>query len=221
MDYDWLPLGDRACLMRFGERADEAMLDLVQAARQALHAARLPGVTGFGQSFAALALELDPLALERHGGEAGLRERVAAALATLRRTDDREPRPVQRIPVRYGGADGPDLDLVARALGMDPGEVVERHTAVVYRVAMIGFRPGFPYLLGLPEALHLPRREQPRARVAAGSVAIAGVQAGIYPEESPGGWHLLGRTTVRLFDPHRGQPAMLTPGDLLRFVAED
>ena len=121
------------------------------------------------------------------------------------------------IPVRYGGDDGPDLEAVARHACLDPEEVVRRHTGATYRVAMLGFAPGFPYLLGLDPALELPRRSEPRLRVPAGSVAIGGAQTGIYPRELPGGWHLIGCTPLHLFEPEREPPCLLAPGDEVRF----
>lgn len=130
--------------------------------------------------------------------------------------DDAAPR-IHRIPVIYDGA---DLADAARQCAISPAELIALHTSTCHTVAMIGFLPGFPYLDGLPPQLHLPRRATPRPRVAAGSVAIANAQTGIYPQESPGGWHLLGRTSVRLFDPGRQPPALLQPGDKVRFEEE-
>lgn len=119
------------------------------------------------------------------------------------------------IPLSYAG---PDLAEVAERCGLSPAEVIALHSGAVYRVALIGFLPGFPYLDGLPSPLHLPRRATPRPLVPAGSVAIAGPQTGIYPQASPGGWHLLGTTTARLFDSDRQPPALLAAGDVVRFV---
>jgi len=123
------------------------------------------------------------------------------------------------IPVFYGGSDGPDLTSVAGALGLSEAEVVRLHTGVEYLVYMVGFLPGFPYMGKLPEELALPRRGEPRVKVPKGAVAIAHTQTGIYPETSPGGWHLIGRTLVDLFDPERREPALLNPGDRVRFLA--
>lgn len=128
---------------------------------------------------------------------------------------------VVEIPVRYGGAHGIDLDAAAAELGLSPERLIECHTAPLYTVAMIGFAPGFPYLAGLDPALALPRLATPRSRVPAGSVGIGGAQTGLYPRESPGGWRLLGRTPLRLFDPARASPSLLAPGDHVRFVAID
>ncbi|KQW42410.1 MULTISPECIES: 5-oxoprolinase subunit PxpB [unclassified Roseateles] len=123
------------------------------------------------------------------------------------------------IPVRYGGPAGPDLDDVAAHCGMSADEVVQRHTQAEYVVYFIGFQPGFAYLGGLDEALHTPRRAEPRVAVPAGSVGIGGAQTGIYPLATPGGWQLIGGTTLALFDPQAEPPTLLAPGDRVRFVA--
>lgn len=123
-------------------------------------------------------------------------------------------RPVE-VPVVY---DGEDLAEVARLTGLSEAEVVQRHSAPDYLVAFLGFAPGFPYLVGLDPSLHVPRRSTPRTRVPAGSVGLAGPQTGIYPQPTPGGWQLIGRTDVVLFDVQRSRPALLAAGDRLRFV---
>jgi KipI family sensor histidine kinase inhibitor len=143
----------------------------------------------------------------------GLAELAEAALA------DELPgasRPAREIAVTY---DGPDLEEVARLCGLSVEEVVARHRAAMYVVGFLGFAPGFAYLLGGDPALHVPRRDDPRTRVPAGSVAVAGPYSGIYPRESPGGWRLLGRTDAVLFDAAREPPALLAAGDGVRFVA--
>ena len=124
------------------------------------------------------------------------------------------------IPVEYGGAAGPDLPELAAQAGMDVATFIQRHAATEYTVAFLGFQPGFPYLSGLPHDLQAPRRATPRVRVEAGSVGIGGRYTGIYPAAGPGGWHIIGRTTVALFDPLRDPPALLLPGDRLRFVPQ-
>lgn len=122
------------------------------------------------------------------------------------------------IAVEYGGTAGADLYALAQQAGMDIATYIERHSAVEYTVAFLGFQPGFPYLRGLPPALHAPRRATPRVRVPAGSVAIGGDYCGVYPAGGPGGWHIIGRTDAVLFDPQRPAPALLLPGDRVRFV---
>jgi len=124
------------------------------------------------------------------------------------------------VPVRYGGADGPDLDAVAELSGLSRPAVVELHAATAYRVLFLGFAPGFGYLGPLPASLNVARRASPRIRVPAGSVAIAGPHTAIYPVESPGGWQVLGRTSATMWDPRRSPPALLEPGMVVRFVPE-
>lgn len=125
------------------------------------------------------------------------------------------------LHVRYGGDAGPDLARLADLAGLDTTAFVACHCAAEYTVAFLGFQPGFPYLRGLPAALHAARRPTPRVRVPAGSVAIGGVYTGIYPSSGPGGWQIVGRTTAVMFDPRRPDPALVLPGDRVRFVADD
>ncbi|VEH66818.1 Sporulation inhibitor kipI [Rodentibacter pneumotropicus] len=125
------------------------------------------------------------------------------------------------IPVHYGGEFGEDLYDVAKFHHTTAQEIIHRHTAPTYTVFMMGFQPGFPYLGGLPESLHTPRRDAPRTRVPAGSVGIGGSQTGIYPFTSPGGWQLLGKTDIQLFDVNQNQPVLLKAGDQVRFVVKE
>jgi inhibitor of KinA len=131
---------------------------------------------------------------------------------------DYAPGPLIEIPVCYGGELGPDLDIVASHTQLAPEEVIARHAQPDYLVYMVGFAPGFPYLGGLDARLATPRRARPRPLVPAGAVGIAGLQTGIYSLPTPGGWRLIGRTPLRLFDPSRAQPSLLQAGDRLRFV---
>jgi KipI family sensor histidine kinase inhibitor len=176
----------------------------------ALKALRLPELEDIIPADGSLLLVLRPGAAP----SAGLRAALAAPLAE--RADSAGT--LHEIPVAYGGANGPDLDALAERAGMGAEDFVGRHAAVEYTVAFIGFQPGFPYLRGLPRALQAPRRSSPRARVAAGSVGIGGAYTGIYPAAGPGGWQIIGRTQAVLFDPRRETPALLCPGDRLRFV---
>ena len=204
------PLGDSALLLTFGDRIDPATNDRVHHLAGLLGRGALSGLRGVVPSYAALAVHFDPLAWDHATLERELRllEAVPADLAA--------PRTVV-IPVRYGGAWGPDLGEVAAHCGLSEKEVVARHCAPVYRVHFLGFAPGFPYLGGLDPALATPRRDTPRTAVPMGSVGIAGSQTGIYPLETPGGWRLIGRTPLTLFDPQREPPCLLRAGDLLRF----
>jgi KipI family sensor histidine kinase inhibitor len=168
-----------------------------------------PGVTELVPGYRTLLVVADP-------GHAETLDELAAALPALELPPAEAVAgdPVE-IPVSY---DGEDLHEVARLTGLDADEVVRRHTAPTYTVAFLGFSPGFPYLVGLDPALEVPRRDTPRTSIPAGSVGLAGGQTGIYPTASPGGWRLIGRTEVTLFDPDRDPPALLGPGSRLRFT---
>ena len=130
-------------------------------------------------------------------------------------------RPAVKIPVRYGGSAGPDLAAAAKQCGLSVNEFISQHISADYVVQNIGFMPGFAYLSGLPEALHLPRKTTPAVRVPAGSVAIGGSFSGIYPTTSPGGWHIIGQTSLPLFDVNSDNPCLLRPGDRVQFVIEE
>ena len=135
--------------------------------------------------------------------------------------EETEELPVVEIPVCYGEEYGPDLLEVAQHCSLTPEEVIARHTAPTYRIYMLGFTPGFPYLGGMDPSIAAPRRKEPRIHIPAGSVGIAGEQTGVYPIVSPGGWQLIGRTPLRLFDPQREQPILLSAGAGIRFVPID
>lgn len=214
------PLGETTLLLRFGSRIDVELADRVHEAAAILRAARLPGVVDLVPSYASVALIYVPAAWSDGDGLPWqqLTDAVGAVFAAPPPHANVEGS-LFHVPVCYDGLNAPDLDLVARHTGLDPGEVIERHTASEYRVALLGFAPGFPYLLGLDPALHTPRRTDPRTRVPRGSVAIGGEQTGIYPRELPGGWQLVGRTPLILFDAWRATPCLLAAGDRVRFHA--
>jgi len=177
-----------------------------------------PGWGAAVPAAASVLVHLDPIQPGIAAGISALEE-IAASLEP---DDGRWPVDVAtvEIPVRYGGEDGPDLDAVAALARLSPADVIELHSATAYRVLFLGFAPGFGYLGPLPGELVLPRRATPRVRVPAGSVAIAGPYTAVYPGESPGGWHLLGRLSAAIWDPRREPPAMLEPGAVVRFVPE-
>ena len=208
-----VPAGDAALLVRLGSRPGPSASRRVLALVAALDAAPPPGMIDVIPAYASVLVRFDPLVCEPGAMAAVLR-------AMLAQSADASPPPGRliRIPVHYGGSDGPDLDVVARLLGMSAAEVIQRHSAASYRVAFLGFLAGYPYLSGLPRALAVPRLATPRTHVPAGSVAIAERQAGVYPVASPGGWRILGRTSLPLFDPQRDPPALLRPGDRVRFT---
>jgi KipI family sensor histidine kinase inhibitor len=197
------PAGERGLLVEVED------LDTVHRLRAALRQLGQPGVVELVPGYRTLLVVADPEG-------AGTLDELAARLPGLELppAEAVAGEPVE-VPVRY---DGEDLDEVARLTGLDATEVVRRHTAPEYTVAFLGFSPGFPYLVGLDPALRVPRRDTPRTSIPAGSVGLAGDQTGIYPSASPGGWRLIGRTEVTLFDPARDPPALLAPGGRVRFT---
>ena len=215
-------LGDRALLAILGQGIDPGVNDRVHKLAALLREASLPGVLDLVPAYATLAVHYDPVAWS--GGEAALHEALTRELLRLWKGAGRASTPPPRqveIPVCYGGAFGPDLAEVASLCGLSEEEVIARHTAATYRIYMIGFSPGFAYLGGLDATIAAPRRATPRTRVPAGSVGIAGMQTGIYPVATPGGWQIIGQTPMRLFLPEREHPCLLGPGDRLRFIPVD
>jgi inhibitor of KinA len=211
------PLGDSAVQVVLGDAPGEPSRRRVAAAVRRLAESGLPGVIECVPGFTSLTIHYDPLQLPPAGS---LDAALAHLLAHLDESAGDDGRLVE-IPVCYGGEFGPDLEAVASLRGLAPGDVVALHAGAEYRVHLVGFVPGFPYLDGLDARLATPRRESPRTAVPAGSVGIGGAQTGIYPVESPGGWQLIGRTPLRLFDAHRDPPALLRAGDRIRFAAVD
>jgi KipI family sensor histidine kinase inhibitor len=207
-----LPLTDSSILLPLGDRIDPALNRRAHALTARLAEHPLEGVLETVPAYASLTVHYDPL-LRTHAEVAAW---LASHLATQTETAPPPARTIE-IPVIY---DGPDLAFVAEHCHLSIPEIIHLHSAAEYTVAMMGFLPGFPYLGGLPQELHVPRRASPRTHVPAGSVAIAGAQAGIYPQESPGGWQLLGRTDIPLYDPQREPPFLLAPGDKVRFVTD-
>ena len=207
--------GDSAILIELrslGDGIDPAVNARAVALAAHLRAETIDGVRDVIATFRSVAVFFDPLRVDVEA----LKARVLAAPAVAA---DASERPIVDVPVEYGGDAGPDLEAVATASGLSPADVIARHTARDYRVFMIGFLPGFAYLGPVDAAIAAPRLASPRLRVPSGSVGIAGQQTGIYPQASPGGWQILGRTTTRPFDARRSPPSLLAPGDRVRFVA--
>jgi KipI family sensor histidine kinase inhibitor len=175
---------------------------------------RARGVRDVAPGYSTLGVHFDPLQTDLAALEQII-ESEFASLASLEAVADRE---VIEIAVHYGGVDGPDLDAVAQFADCSASDVIARHSAVTYRVYMLGFVPGFAYMGRVDQSIAAPRHRVPRERVPVGSVGIAGLQTGVYPVESPGGWQLIGRTTTVMFDPFRDRPSLLAAGDLVRFV---
>jgi KipI family sensor histidine kinase inhibitor len=215
------PLGDQALLVRFGHRIDPDVNRQVHALAAALRASRPRWLRDLVPAYASLGVFVCDADEDTSvaAAERWIRSHIDALPALGSESDARsETGRLIEIDVAYGGTAGPDLDDVARLCGLSPAAVIDRHAAVEYRVAMLGFAPGFPYLLGLDPALEVPRLAQPRRRVEAGSVAIGGAQTGIYPRPGPGGWRVIGRTAQLLFDAGRDPPSLLQPGDRVRFI---
>lgn len=209
------PLADHGLLFRFGDQIDADLSQRIVALAERLAGTSEPGVLDVIPSYTTLMLILDPATAD---GDR-LQDLVRRTWRDLeRQPGDVAPRDEIVIPVAYGGEDGPDLPDVAAATGLTPDEIVARHAAGRYQVGAIGFAPGFAFLIGLPADLATPRRTTPRTRVPAGSVGIGGAQTGIYSLATPGGWNLIGRTSLRLFDPGREPASLLRAGDMVRFT---
>jgi inhibitor of KinA len=206
------PLGDSAITIAFGTERSAELLNQVHAAAASLVAAGLPEVQDIVAAYLGVAVFYDPLHAsysEMTPRLLAVCERAAASTAVSNKS------PEHQIRVTY---DGPDLEQVSVSAGLPVDEVIARHSGRSYTVDLLGFVPGFAYLSELDSALQLPRRSEPRPRVPAGSVAIAGAQTAVYPLDTPGGWHIIGRTDSVMFDPLRDPPALLRAGDKVRFV---
>lgn len=211
-----LKAGDRALVVEFGDSIDEGINRRVHALTRALDTRHLAGIDDLVPTYRSVLIYYDPRVLEREE-----LERHLMALADHTGRDEPLPSRVVEIPTCYGGDCGPDLPFVAEHTKLSVDEVIRIHAGTDYLVYMMGFTAGFPYLGGLSPRIAAPRLETPRTRVPAGSVGIAQQQTGIYPSDSPGGWRIIGRTPVRLFDPHREPPVVIEAGDYVRFVPID
>jgi len=230
------PLGDSAVLIRVAENFDQAPIDVlnnVLATKSALEAAQIPGVIELAPAYTTVAFFCDPVRAIDAGAPiedvfGWLEQRIQQALKSVAapkafgadrgRAGDNVPGYNSiEVPVCYDQEFAFDLDEVARNAGVHLKEVVDLHCGADYRVHCVGFTPGFPFLGGLPRQLATPRRDVPRKEIPAGSVAIGGRQTGIYPIKSPGGWNVIGRTPLQLFDPQKDPPVLLRAGDRVRF----
>jgi len=207
-------MGDRSLLVELGDEISPAVNQSVQELFTGLDIQKLRGVLELVPGYRSLLVIYDPLIAPL----AELKHAIAAICKDLDRSQLPEPRTV-KIPVVYGDQYGPDLAAVAQYHHMSAEEVIRHHTQPTYRVYMIGFTPGYPYLGELPDAIATPRRETPRTFVPKGSVGIAQKQTGIYSVDSPGGWQIIGWTPVPLFDPQSNPPSLLVMGDRVEFFA--
>lgn len=213
MTFRFVPAGESVVVVEGPDRLDVETNRQVIRLAVALEQRALRGVRDVVPSFRSLAVYFDPCLITR----VDLEEWVAQALTRSSSSEPAAAGPCIRVPVCYGGEQGPDLGAVAAFAGMSEADVIRVHAERAYRVYMLGFLPGFPYLAAVDGRIAAPRRPSPRVRVPAGSVGIAGVQTGIYPVESPGGWQLIGRTPLRPFDVRRAEPFLFRAGDDVRF----
>ena len=213
-----LAAGEQGLVIEFGDAIDPAVNARVHRLAHAISLRPIDGILEFVPTYRSLLVLFDPLVVARgnlvaeigrllEGGEGGLESVPTGRIVEL--------------PVCYGGEFGPDLDFVARQNGISPEEAIAIHSSVLYLVYMLGFTPGFPYLGGMSSRLATPRLSSPRGKVPAGAVGIAGDQTGVYPVESPGGWRLIGRTPLRLFDPDAEDSFLVAAGDFVRFLPID
>ena len=215
-----LPLGDAAAVVSLGDAFSEAVNDRVMALAASLRERPLPmPVRDVVPAIASLAVHVDPRRVRIEDLIEALDARAGEIARGQAASEDAGGAAIHEIPVRYGGDEGPDLADVAAFAGLDTAGVVERHAGRVYRVYMLGFLPGFAYLGQVDPSIAAPRRSSPRLDVPMGSVGIAGRQTGVYPQVSPGGWQIIGRTSSSMFDAASGR-SLLQPGDRVRFVAE-
>lgn len=212
----FLPAGDQAVVVEFGDTIEPAVNRQVRDLALAIETTRPDGIVDLVPTYRSLLVYYDPRRCTPSRLEAELTRLIEEAATT-----ELPPPRVLDVPTCYGGEFGPDLDFVAKHAGLAPDEVVAIHTSDDYLVYMMGFTPGFTYLGGMSEKIAAPRLQTPRTIIPAGSVGIAQKQTGIYPVDSPGGWQLIGRTPLRLFDPLRQPPVLVEAGDFIRFVRVD
>lgn len=211
-----VPAGDAAWFVEFDNRIDPVVNARAIALARAVREAGWRFVRDVVTAYRSVAVYVDPLAPEVRD----LRETLTALAEGIPPADTSREALIT-VPVCYGGEFGPDLARVAEFAGCSEEEVIRRHTAREYRVYMVGYVPGFPYMGTVDPTIAAPRRETPRVRVPQGSVGIAGPQTGIYPRDTPGGWNLIGRTPIKPFDERRPEPCLFRPGSRVRFVAID
>ena len=211
-DYMIAPCGDAALMIRFEQRIGPDILKAVSELDSRINDAQIPGILDRIPAYASLMVCYDPAVISYKS----LKERIEALHDVQKEEESSAQRRIE-IPVLYGRPFPEDLAHVAEHAGLSEEEVIRIHTANEYPVYMIGFLPGFPYLGNLDERIHTPRRKAPRTEIPAGAVGIGGAQTGVYPVVSPGGWHILGLTPVKLYDPDAEAPVLLRSGDLIRF----
>ena len=209
----YLMSGDKGLIVEFGNEISEPVNKKVRNLYLAVQKSQIEGICEMIPTYRSLLIQYNPLEIEVNS----LMERLAEIEESLDSIELPKPRIIE-IPTIYGGEFGEDLKFVSEHNGISEEEVIRIHSSVDYRIYMLGFSPGFPYLGGMSEKIETPRLKTPRTKIPGGSVGIAGKQTGIYPMESPGGWQLIGRTPIKLYDPKSEVPIILQAGDYLRFV---
>ena len=207
-----LTVGDCAVSVEFGQEISLEINHKVMALKMVLERETIRGIVELIPTYCSLLIQYDPMDL-RYGQ---LRDRLEALVTQLDEVE-MPPKQVVEIPVAYGGEYGPDLGEVARAHNISEEEVIKLHSEPEYPIYMLGFVAGFPYLGGMNKAIATPRKKSPRLKIEAGSVGIAGEQTGIYSVESPGGWQIIGRTPLKLYDVNRNEPVLLKAGQYIKF----
>lgn len=212
----FLPAGDKSLVIEFGDSISPEINKKIRNMYLTIEKSGLDGIVEMVPTYRSLLVSYNPMKIKYN-----------ALCNKLREFEDNlgdsgsEPAKVVEIPTIYGGEYGPDIEFVAQHNNLSIDEVIEIHSSRDYLIYMLGFTPGFPYLGGMSEKIETPRLKTPRTKIPAGSVGIAGKQTGIYPIDSPGGWQLIGRTPVKLFDPFAEPPVLLNAGDYVRFVPID
>jgi len=212
----YLSAGDRCLVMEFGDKIEEEVNFKIRSMVLAINASNIHGIIEMVPTYRSIMVIYDPMVV----GFDELIGKLSSLESGLQNMDLPQAKVIE-IPTLYDGEYGPDLDFVAQHNNISKEEVIKIHTSGEYLIYMIGFTPGFPYLGGMSEKIAAPRLKTPRTKIPAGSVGIAGNQTGIYPIESPGGWQLIGRTPVKLYDPYREEPVLLSAGDYIKFTAID
>lgn len=212
----FLPAGDKSLIIEFGDSISPEINKKIRNMYIALEKSNLEGLSEMIPTYRSLLISYNPLKLKY----SNLCEKLREYEENLNDADS-EPAKVVKIPTVYGGEYGPDMEFVAQHNDLSVDEVINIHSSQNYLIYMLGFTPGFPYLGGMSEKIETPRLKTPRTKIPGGSVGIAGKQTGIYPIDSPGGWQLIGRTPVKLYDPFAEPPVLLNAGDYVRFVPID
>lgn len=221
MSYTIYPVGERALAVQWGESVDEPTNEVILGITELVREAKIPGVTDLIPAYQTLTLVYDPVQVRRWTGAPSAYDWVYGELRLLLEDLREVPLPTSRtveMPVCYDPVFGPDQAVICKDRGLTPDVLIELHSRTEYKVYMIGFLPGFAYMGMVDERIASPRKREPVMHIPVGSVGIAGIQTGIYPVPSPGGWNIIGRTPVTLFDPAAADPVLLRAGDRVRFV---